>query len=560
MKNKLIVLFLTFCLIFSAVSFCFGLTEPEQPTIDENNPEASNELIKEYNQQVDEYNAEVETHNQQVDTDYEEAQAVYEEEKTAVETNNMFVDNVETKVEEDSSEARGFENSSTEEAPTDWEDETAEESLKTIQIEKSDNPSGKKVKVINVHVYLDESEPYSPDCYQTSIDRDTFELSEEMTNRAVLTEWETAEIDYDDTVTMSSEAEDFAGNITWLNGKRQWFGADPKPYFFRAIEGYTQGYWMAGGSMMASTATVDEYGWFPGGETYTVRYAEEVAYSNYLYNGQLMTEEITVRTTDKQEPKNIFAIFTYLFNRLAPEPEKQELPVAPTKGEYLNKLEHLDLLEVPTVEPEPEPKPEPKPEPTPEPTPEPEEPEDNPVVEPTEQPITTPTSDPIRTPARIPNVIRPATYTTTQNIDSPATIENTPTPTAEKVEKTPNPTTIIDEPTPQAVPEGSWALINLIATILSCICALALIFVRKDTEDDEPTDEEKKDMRGMIGTKVASIIIGIVSIIIFIFTEDMTLPMVLTDKWTILMILLLIVEIINIFIIRQQSKGEEEDD
>lgn len=123
------------------------------------------------------------------------------------------------------------------------------------------------------------------------------------------------------------------------------------------------------------------------------------------------------------------------------------------------------------------------------------------------------------------------------------------------------PTTTIDPaPTPKAEPEGSWALINLIAAILSCICALVLLFVRKDTEDDEPTDDEKKDMRKMILTKIASAIIGIGSIIIFILTEDMSLPMVLTDKWTFLMILLLIIEIVNIFIIRQQSKGEENDD
>ena len=123
------------------------------------------------------------------------------------------------------------------------------------------------------------------------------------------------------------------------------------------------------------------------------------------------------------------------------------------------------------------------------------------------------------------------------------------------------PTTTIDPaPTPKAKPEGSWALINLIAAILSCICALVLLFVRKDTEDDKPTDDEKKDKRKMVLTKIASVIIGIGSIIIFIFTEDMSLPMVFTDKWTFLMILLLIIEIINIFIIRQQSKGEENDD
>lgn len=122
------------------------------------------------------------------------------------------------------------------------------------------------------------------------------------------------------------------------------------------------------------------------------------------------------------------------------------------------------------------------------------------------------------------------------------------------------PTTIINNPTPKAEPEGSWALINLIATILACICVLALLFVRKDTEDDEPTDEEKKDMRKILATKIASILVGIISIIVFMLTEDMSLPMVLTDKWTFLMILLLIIEIVNIFIIRRQSKGEEDDD
>ena len=64
----------------------------------------------------------------------------------------------------------------------------------------------------------------------------------------------------------------------------------------------------------------------------------------------------------------------------------------------------------------------------------------------------------------------------------------------------------------------------------------------------------------MLGTKTTSILVGIISIITFIFTEDMTQPMVYTDKWTILMILLLIIEIINIFVIRQQSKGEEDND
>ena len=506
MKNKITVLFLTLCLFSSMTVFSFGLSEPGKPIIDESNPTASNELIEQYNKQVDDYNVEVDNHNQQVDADYEEAYSNYTEEKTKVEANNGFVENVENKIETDSSEARGFENSSTETTPTDWSDETNEENLKTIKVEKSDNPSGKKIRVINIHLYLNDDSIYSPDVFNQLIEDDKFELSNELKSRAVLTEWETAEIDYDDTVTLSSESKQFAGNIVWINGTRKWFGAAPQPYFFRNIEGYTQGYWMPGSSMTAETATETEYGW-DAGETYSYRYAEKPVLSRYYENGQIKTEVVTTRTTDRQEPKNIFALFTYLFTRLAPEPEKQEMPIEPTKGEYLDKLEHLSLLEVPTS-----------------------------TVPDTPTPTSTPNTDTDNTP-----IIVPAVATTI-------------------IETPPEPTTIKEVVTPQAAPEGAWALLNLILTIISCIIAIVLIFAKKKSENEEYIDEEKKDIRGIKRFKIYSILIGIISIIVFILTEDMTLPMVLIDKWTILMAIFTIVEIINIFIIRHKSKEEDEDE
>lgn len=171
-----------------------------------------------------------------------------------------------------------------------------------------------------------------------------------------------------------------------------------------------------------------------------------------------------------------------------------------------------------------------------------------PTEEPTEEPIKEPTETPIEPTKPQPKNPQPQTQPAPQTEDIIIATTNPPT------------TTINPAPTPKAEPEGSWALINLIAIILACICALVLLFVRKDTENDEPTDEEKKDMRKILATKIASILVGIISVIAFILTEDMSLPMVLTDKWTFLMILLLIIEIVNIFIIRRQSKGEEDDD
>lgn len=490
MKKTLGILTIVLCLVITNMASVFALDQPEKPDT------INNETITEYNQQVDEYNNYVDTYNAKVDNDYEEAYSAYEEEKANVEANNQFVDNVEAKVNADSSEARGFTNNSTNELPTDWNDETSEESLKTIQIEKSSNPSGQKVKVINVHVYLDDSDIYTPEYLYELIERDKFKLSDEISERAVLTEWETAEIDYDDTVTISNEASQFAGNIVWLNGTRKWFGANPLPYFFRDIEGYTQGYWTLGSSMLSETATEVEYGW-NAGENYTVHYAEQPAISRYSENGQIKTEEITVRTTDKQEPKNIFALFTYLFTRLSAEPEKQALPEEPTKGEYLDKLDHLDLIDEIT-------------------------PADDTVVEPKAKKSNATTS-----------VIVPTISTTA-------------------IEQSPKSTIINAASMPKAAPIGSWALINLILTVIAGIIAIVSVSKKKDKPDDEPySEEDKHDIKNLFKYKLFSLLVALGAIIVFILTEDITLPMGYVDDWTLIMVLFPVVEIFNVYFINK---------
>ena len=95
---------------------------------------------------------------------------------------------------------------------------------------------------------------------------------------------------------------------------------------------------------------------------------------------------------------------------------------------------------------------------------------------------------------------------------------------------------------PKTIQEvNSWALINLIATILTIILSLILLimyFINKRKEDDE-IQIKNKPIKRMI-----SIIVAIVTAIIFLITEDMSLPMVLIDQWTLLMIVLLVIQII----------------
>lgn len=105
--------------------------------------------------------------------------------------------------------------------------------------------------------------------------------------------------------------------------------------------------------------------------------------------------------------------------------------------------------------------------------------------------------------------------------------------------------------------EGHWALINLIATILTIILALILlimIFINKRKEDEKITVNNK------VWLRIIEAIIAIFSGIIFLITEDTTLPMKLTDEWTILMIVILIINIIIAILSRRKIKKEEDEE
>ena len=117
----------------------------------------------------------------------------------------------------------------------------------------------------------------------------------------------------------------------------------------------------------------------------------------------------------------------------------------------------------------------------------------------------------------------------------------TPILVADAVEKAPEKQIKNTNP-PKTIQEvNSWALINLIATILTIILSLILLimyFINKRKEDDE-MQIKNKPIKRMI-----SVVVAILAAIIFLITEDISLPMVLIDQWTLLMIILLIIQII----------------
>lgn len=99
---------------------------------------------------------------------------------------------------------------------------------------------------------------------------------------------------------------------------------------------------------------------------------------------------------------------------------------------------------------------------------------------------------------------------------------------------------------------NGWALINLITVLLNLLITIILLITawfNKRKENDTLKINNK-----MLG-RIISIIVAIGASIIFLITEDMTLPMIFIDQWTLLMLLILVVQF-SIMILCKSTKKE----
>ena len=125
-------------------------------------------------------------------------------------------------------------------------------------------------------------------------------------------------------------------------------------------------------------------------------------------------------------------------------------------------------------------------------------------------------------------------------------------------------TEVQENPTPKGGgSQNEWALINLICAGGMVLLGLFLLLSKLKKEEDEKTsamrndEEQSKGYKRRKWLRVASTITAVVSVIAFFLTEDITLPMVLVDKWTLLMAAFLIVQVIFVLFGR---KWKELDD
>ena len=128
-----------------------------------------------------------------------------------------------------------------------------------------------------------------------------------------------------------------------------------------------------------------------------------------------------------------------------------------------------------------------------------------------------------------------------------------PTPQVEEdvIVNTDPPTTIKSDPVPKSTSSDYWALINLILVVIAVLIALISVRKKKEKSDEEYSDEDKRDIRNLFKYKLFSLFVSLGGIIVFILTEDITLPMGYIDNWTLIMVLFPVVEIFNTYFINK---------
>ena len=130
---------------------------------------------------------------------------------------------------------------------------------------------------------------------------------------------------------------------------------------------------------------------------------------------------------------------------------------------------------------------------------------------------------------------------------------------------------IEDEETPEAGGRrGHWALINLIATVGGALLALILLIGKhqKDADDEadenaqvvaSEMDEEDEVVKRRRKWKYISTIVAVISVVIFFLTENMSLRMVLVDKYTMLMLALFLGNVVCLYMGKRWHEADEEE-
>ncbi len=181
----------------------------------------------------------------------------------------------------------------------------------------------------------------------------------------------------------------------------------------------------------------------------------------------------------------------------------------------------------------------------------------------------------IPAPIPIPPTPIPTPPTPTPPTPTPPTLPDPPTFEIPDTEP-PTAATIEETELPLAPGSPAWALLNLILTLATAFISVVLLVNyfgkkkqeeenRNNTENAQATqnqniEQEKEEVKRKGLLRLASLIPAIVAVIVFILTEDMTLPMTIVDEWTWLMALIAFAQVVVASSSKKQINNEDDDD
>ena len=340
-------------------------------------------------------------------------------------------------------------------------------------------------------------------------------------------------------------------DVLFINSVAAGAGSSTQPgyasFYYNTDEAHSMGYWISAGEIMMDNAVYKNWNWNCGGE-YEISYKDGTnhpgditdidVYYDYMWTGLKTyatfdepvapTVPVKPESLEKIDSVEVPELYTANYKVYEGKPYVQavleniveaniiERLAEPVRKAYIEYLDHMSLFDAPEMAaPAAAPKAEPKAE------------------------------------AKKAAPAAAGTQTAAPTADTELIAE-------QEVPMAAVPATITDSQTPLAM-DSSWALLNLIMTIITGIISAVLlvgIFGKKEEENEEGEEVEINRKRL---ARLMSLIPAIGAAIIFIITEDMSNPMVLTDGWTLLMAAILLIQTV-VAMIAKKSKDENEDD
>jgi fimbrial isopeptide formation D2 family protein len=140
--------------------------------------------------------------------------------------------------------------------------------------------------------------------------------------------------------------------------------------------------------------------------------------------------------------------------------------------------------------------------------------------------------------------------------------EEPPIEIIEPIWITPPTISLPDIATPLAMAIPVWSLLNLMLAMLGCLIAIMLLVTsvrrRQDEYEEYRSVQESKFLK--ILWRVLGILSGLAGLVVFMLTENISNVMVMTDRWTPLMIMIEFAVLVFTFLLYRRGSDKDTDD